>query len=166
MTEKLIGALLLFLGGTLAGKAAADGVRRREALTEDMIFSLGVMQSEMELLQTPTPALLKRLSGLGGTECRAFFAEVLREMEKKPLMIAWQEASDRLCMPGNAAETVARLGAVLGRFDSVSQSREIEHCRRTLGEIIQIERRGSGERRRAYIGAGACLGLTAAVILI
>ena len=156
---KLAGAVLLTAAGWLLGRSRTDALRRRAALLRAVSVSLGVMADELTALNTPLPAIFERLRS------RPFFDLLYAGFGGEPLPELWRRAAEAQGFDGKDAETLASLGAVVGRYDAPRQAAEIALVRRSLdGSAEALERELTG-RAGSYAGLGAACGAILAVML-
>lgn len=156
---RLAGAVLLTAAGWLLGRRGMDALRRRAALLRAVSVSLGVMADELAALNTPLPLIFERLRD------RPFFALLSAGFGGEPLPKLWRRAAGAIGLDAKDAETLASLGAVVGRYDASRQAAEITLVRRALeGSACALERELNG-RAGSYAGLGAACGAILAVIL-
>lgn len=160
LTVKLLGAALLTGAGALLGWNRTRDLRRRLALLRELSGGLGLLSDELTALRTPLPSILEALRD------RPFFELLRASFGTAPLPELWTRAAHTLELDRADRETLAALGAVVGRYDAEQQAAEIAAVRRRLDERgLALEAEIAG-RAKNYTALGASFGAIAAVMLL
>lgn len=167
MTEmKLVGAICLFLSGTVAGAYKTALLRQRLRILEDMGTALGVLQSEIGTLQRPLPQSFRRLSTVLRPPLDKFFGRLADETGRLPISALWTEGLKDLPLAAEDRNFLAGPGLYLGRYDCVRQQAELARTQSCLQVQIDSLRGIIAGQGRTYTELGAALGAMAAVILL
>ncbi len=159
-------AACLFWG---LGKAYSLQLRKR--CLSGMISALNLAASEIGTLSSPTPEVLRRLSGSYQRDVRDFFESVLSSLYKDDgecLGDIWRSAVYEELQSLNAQqkEEIAGLSDTMGRYDGDEQAAAMRRCIiRLEGELETVSEKASGALR-LYGGLGLCAGLMLAFIMI
>ena len=156
---RLAGGGLLALAGALLGYEKHRETRARKRALEQLCAALGRMAAELTGLHTPMPLLFEHLE-----DC-PFFLLVSAGFGAEPLERLWRRAAAVQAIPAEDRETLAGLGAVVGRYDAERQAAEITLVRERMEASAAALEREISTRSRHYAGLGAALGGILAVML-
>ncbi len=156
---RMAGAALLALAGALLGGEKQRELRAQKRGLEQLSAALGRMAAELTALRTPLPQLFMKLE-----DC-PFFLLVSAGFGGEALERLWRRAAEVQNIPKKDRETLAGLGAVVGRYEAERQAAELDLARQTLAESAAALEREISARARHYAGLGAALGGMLAVLL-
>lgn len=155
---KLGGTVLIWGGCTLWGFLAAEGVRRRVRLLEDIGQALEVLERELALNRTALPELLERMSHRTTQQGKQLFCLCRETLEKgNSFTYSWGAALAQSALKQEDRALLSCLSQVLGRYDAQGQERSLARLR---GELERRVARGR-EEARALGRVYAILGVTA-----
>lgn len=168
---RLLGALLLTLGGLWAGMGAAGELSSRARALASWENALELWEDELAFRLPDLPGLLEDLSRRAAEPAGDALAAVrtgLSQLGERSFGEIWEEAL--VGTPGGLnqgdRELLGRLGGILGRCGGSEQRSAVERTRRALEErsrLLREERRGR-ERTRCVLGLA--LGAFAALLLL
>ena len=164
---RLAGAAILTAAGLLAGLCAADGLRRRQALREELVRMLTLLGFELERFRTPLPEAFEKLSGGLTGQAAALCGRVwdgLDQLGRRELADIWREALASL--PARERRILTPLGQVLGRYGAEEQLAAVEASRREMERARDEAAEALRQRGRMYIGVGAAGAAALAVLLM
>lgn len=164
---RLMGAAILTAAGFLAGLAAADGLRRRQALRDELGRMLTLLGFELARFRTPLPAVFEKLSeqlaGQTAELCRRV-RDGLDQLGSRELDEIWRDALAPL--PAEERRILTPLGQVLGRYGAEEQLAAVDACRKEMERARDEAADALRERGRMYIGVGAAGAAALAVLLM
>lgn len=168
---KLLGAVLLSLGGLMLGVGAVEERRRRVRALEDWRGALGAMAAELTFRLPTMEELLERAARAAAgaaEEPLAQAARGLKDLAERPFEEIWRSALAIGAPPLNREDLVllARLGGVLGRYDAQTQRRELEETMEELTRRAETARGELARSGRAFGVAGLSLGMFTAILLL
>lgn len=107
---KLVGCLLIFVGGGCVWRIQMQERRRRRMILADLVLALRRMQEEIRMLRTPMPELLEKLA----ESCRQESAQLLRSAAKaagqgKAVGAVWREQLTNLPLNRREQDILAGL---------------------------------------------------------
>ena len=151
---RLLGVLLLLLGGLALGLIPVRELSHRAKILESWMDALLLLEGELAFSLPAMPRLLETLSAKALSPAGETFARVRRGLEKlgeTPFSQIWAQAvTANAGLQGEDLAPLLRLGEVLGRYDREERSRAIEAARAQLSRreaLCREELRGKG---RAY----------------
>lgn len=169
--RRLLGALLLILGGLWAGLGAARELSRRARALASWENALELWEGELAFRLPDLPGLLEDISHRATAPAGETLAAVrsgLSRLGERSFGEIWGEALSKI--PGGLDEgdrqLLDRLGGILGRCGWSEQRSAVERTRLALegrSRLLREERRGQ-ERTRCVLGLS--LGALAAILLL
>lgn len=169
--KHFVGFLLLQLAAALFARGRiAESLQRTEALHSyhDMIEQLrGLLESD----GSPMPALLETLSERTEGEANEFVIGLSREMDRlgeDRFQNLWKRALSDHCryLDGDIRRELASLGAVIGRYDPVTQLEAINACLEKLRRSLQERQRTQAQDTRVTLALSLSASLLAGILLI
>lgn len=160
---RALGAGLILCASLLVRRTLLDTARGVRRTRRSLAAAFEAMESEIRLLLTPLPTLLRKRRG---TEADAFFARVSRSVARGvPPDEAWREAAGTLPLPEDERAVVALVGERLS-----GDEESVRAALRFAAERLR-ERCDASERRRAQderLATALCVGagLFLAILLI
>ena len=169
--RRLLGALLLTVGGLWAGLWAARELSRRARALTSWESALELLEGELSFHLPDLPGLLTDLSRRVAPPARNALAAAhqgLSRLGESSFGEIWEEALTQSTggLDEGDMELLVRLGGILGRCGWSEQRGAVERTRLALEERsrrLQEERRGR-ERTRCVLGLA--LGAFAAILLL
>ena len=166
MMLKLFGAALMTAGGAGAGFALVRAEIARADAVEDVRAALGILRSEISLLETPLPDIFDRLARDGPESARDFFAALSAGVYPDGFAEAWRGALPRLALATDAERVMDRLALTLGRYGAGQQCAELDAAGSALADCVQRLRERTRIRRGICPGLGASAAAVIAVLLL
>lgn len=170
MEFKLIGALLLVLGGGCVGMIISAVHRREIYFIRQLLSVINFMECELQYNLTALPSLCRQASNVcSGALCNilnVFAGELDHQIcaNAPACMVAVVEKNSTLTP--HARECILQLGQSLGAFELQGQLRSLEHTRKICnGKLNQLET-DKEVRLRSYKTIGLCAGAALAILLI
>lgn len=167
---RLLGALLLLLGGLALGLIPVRELSRRAKILEIWMDALLLLEGELAFSLPAMPRLLETLSGKALSPAGETFARVrkgLEELGEKSFSQIWvQTVTANAGLRGEDLAPLLRLGEVMGRYDREERSRAMGSAREQLARreaLCREELRGKG---RAYGTLGLALGAFVIILLL
>lgn len=166
----LLGCILLAGGGAWLGFSAAAGLKHRLRGLEELSRGLALLEQELIRGDQELCRLARELGErTRGASRRLFltFARGLEEQDPERVAVIWARAVESL--PGVTEEgrsCLCGLGEVLGRYDSVEQSRAVGETVRALEMLARELRRDYGVRGRLWQTVGLAGGSFLAILLL
>jgi stage III sporulation protein AB len=167
---RIIGACLLMAAFFLAGVGIVHEKRTRIRTLRELCAALEIMQGELSVRESPLPELCQMLSIHGSGKAKILFTALL---EMLPLLgecsfsVLWDKAI--LCckndLNASEREAVRSLGLVLGRYDTLTQIRQLQSCARLLNQNMAADEQRFPADRKLLLGLGASAGVMMAVLL-
>lgn len=150
-------------GCILWGLRAADGVRRRVRLLEDVGQALELLEREVVLNQTALPELLERLCDRRTRQGRQLFADCRRLLEcTGSFERAWWNAMERSELSREDRVLLGSLPQVLGRYDARGQAQALSLLQQEVADRAARGREESTALGKVY----RVLGITAGGFLV
>ena len=170
MSVRYIGAVLIFLGCSAFGFAAAANYRREERCLSELVRLLENMSIELEYRLTPLPQICANAAENATHWLKKVFTNLAQELESQvaPDAAACMEAAllSVKDLPPRAKIALQTLGNSLGKFDLQGQINEIsavkEQC---LTQLTQM-RDQMDLRLRSYQTMGLCVGAGLAILFL
>lgn len=169
--ERLMGALLLTLGGLWAGIGAAGELSRRCRALESWETALELWTGELAFRLPDLPGLLEDLSRRAPAPAGEALAAArlgLSQLGERSVGEIWTEALAGA--PGGLdrgdLEILDRLGGILGRCGGEEQRRAVERTRLALEDRSRLLREERQGRERTRCVLGLSLGAFAALLLL
>lgn len=164
---KAAGAWLILLGTLLGGYSQVCRLRQRTRLLGELRQALARVKAEVRFRSAGLGEIFEALGSLA--ESGGFFQQWAVELERAPERVneetVRQLARERLAaLNEEERQTLAALGAVLGRYDTESQFAALEQAERKLERFEQTAREEQKRLGRVYMALSAALG--AGVVLI
>ncbi|MCI8915804.1 MAG: stage III sporulation protein AB [Oscillospiraceae bacterium] len=169
--RRLIGAALVTAGCAALGLGGAARLGGRVRDLGELAAGLDVLRRELGWRLAPLPEALELAARCVRGPAAAFFAQCAGgagRLEGRAFQQVWQEGLEdgalRLREGDRAA--LARLGPVLGRYDSDSQLQALD---RTAAGLRRLQEEAEDDRRRlgrVYAVLGVTAGLLAAITLL
>ena len=167
MSPRLIGALLLggmcvALGFTAAGRL---GLRCR--LLRAFMAALERMRTELEVHQTPLPALLAALER-DRPELAGFFREVREHWGADYLAFpkAWSRALESVSVTAEDRLLLGEVGRLLGRYDAETQIQGLNRTLLTLEEQYRDAQELKKKNQQIFQVLGTAGGLAVVILLL
>ena len=158
-----LGAGLILCGGLLTRSTLIGGERRAQRTRRELAAAFEAMESEIRLLLTPAPSLLRRAYGVGAD---GFFGQVSGELTcGKTLAEAWRLATDALPLPENERAAVAALGTRLGG-DEAGVCAALRLTAETLRKEYEAREKARAQNERLITSICVSISLFLAVFLI
>ena len=166
---KLIGAILILLGGLSFSLCILHRPRRRMDLLSQLDPELETLACELASGEGSLPEIMQLLSENGGPGARAFFRQAASRMVRlgeESFRELWEESVRGIAASLDPAELQAlcALGPILGRYPREKQLEAIDQCRRTLAGRASELRKQWPVQIKLSLGLG--LGGTLLVVLI
>lgn len=173
MTQRLIGASLIVLGGSLYGLALARTLHARLREVRDLVDALHLLAAEIAHVRAPLPEALERVARASRGTVRVLFSELgaaVARCSEGPIGGVWSAVlaawSDQSSLEGEEIDVLQRLGGLIGRTGVDDQVRALRHAAERLGTIANrlessVER---DARLRLYLGVAG--GVTLAILLV
>lgn len=160
---RLVGAGLILCASLLTRRTLLGGARAAQRTRCTLAAAFEAMESEIRLMLTPLPALLRRTYG---AEADAFFARVSRALRRgAPLAEAWRQAARALPLTEEERELVGRAGQRLcGDEESVRAALQL--AARQLRDRYDAAERLRGRDERLTTALCLSAGLLLAILLI
>ena len=139
---KLVGSTLLLCGSTFLGFVAAHRLSDRVKTIEQMIVAVQVMRRELAFSLTSIPNLLALLEEQACGPLKAFFhrcRSAVGNLEHTSMKELWHRSLQETELPAGQEERdiFARLGEVLGRYDSEGQEEFLLYAAEEL-EVLGV----------------------------
>lgn len=171
MTGRLFGAGLIFAALAFGALIYLNTRRQRMELLAQLSAALDTAAGELSLRSLPLPRLFALLAGRGAGGAAAFFTALCTGMDRlgeEDFFTLWTNAAeDNLSALYPAErEEIARLGAVLGRYELERQLAAIRDCRAAIDGALSQARQEYPNRRRLALGLSGCAGVLLIIILI
>lgn len=164
---KTAGAWLILLGTLLGGYSQVCRLRQRTRLLEELRDALARVKAEVRFRSAGLGEIFEALGEL--PESGAFFQQWAAELERAPERMSAgmveKLAEERLAVLNEEEwQTLAALGATLGRYDTESQLAALDEAEGKLERFEQTAREEQKRLGRVYMALSAALG--AGVVLI
>ena len=158
-----VGIGFVWGGCILWGLRAAEGVRCRVRLLEDVGQALELLERDVVLNQTALPELLERLCGRRTPQGRQLFAGCRRLLERSgSFERAWQTALESVELSREDRALLGGLSQVLGRYDTRGQAQALSLLRQEVADRAARGREEAAALGRVY----RVLGVTAGGFLV
>lgn len=166
-----IGAIIIAFAGTAAGLIKARTLTRLDFLYSELTAALGVMKSEISSRAAPMDEIIGVISA-GQAEYIDQFTSLLKDglahLGENSFCSIWDNAVT-VGLRGISARcefALHSLGGTLGRYEAAEQCAAIDRCTAVISAEQHQLQSGLNSNKRMYIGIGAALGLTVAIMLI
>lgn len=170
MLIRLVGALLLLLGGLALGLTAARELSQRVKVLNAWADALLLLEGELAFTLPPMPQLLETLREKALPPAGEALGQVLTGLEKlgeKSFAQIWAQAlTAHSGLEGEDLAPLLRLGEALGRYDREEQGRAIEAARSRLLHREAEGREELSRKGRAYGALGLTLGAFLMILLL
>ena len=168
MTLRLLGALLVVLGGGGIGLLKVLQYTREERALRQLSDVLSYMGSELEYRMTPLTELC-RLTAMETNGCIRNFLERLRtELDNQVLpnaeICVHAALVKQTDIPEKVRTCLLQWGMTLGKFDAEGQMNGIIQTKRMVTQELEELRRDRQCRLRSYQTLGFCAGAALAVL--
>ena len=168
---KIIGAVFIAGSALAMGVNAAEQLKRHADDLSELIYALGIMKNEISLRLTPMRELTEKLSKetVGAvSELFARCGEMLPELGSRSFMSIWKESVEKtpLLLKKQEKDTLAELGAVLGRYDAAAQLKAIDYCSARLEDFLKTAETDARSKGRTRTAAGLAVGLMLVIMFI
>lgn len=170
MTQKILGAIFIFLACGGMGISIAASHRQKERMLQQIIAAAQFMTCELEYRQTALPQLMEQCAQQTSGVVGHIFQSLSRELQRQIApdatccMAAVLDASPKL--PAMVLEKMEFLGRTLGRFDLSGQLSGLQAltqlCKRDLDGLL-VNREA---RLRGYMTLGFCAGAALVILFI
>ena len=167
---RIMGVLLLLLGGGLSGWIAGDRNRRRLRALGELSAGLALLERELELGGLPMESVMDRLSeqaaGAAGELFRSCGQE-LKKQDRPEFSVLWKR-NCQFCMEAGpeAVQALTELGEILGRWEAGEQITAAERCRCRLEELRAEARQNGRTQNHLYQMLGLSSGAFLAILLL
>jgi len=165
---RLIGAVLLAGGSSALGFGAVRHLEGRVRDLRELVAGLEVMERELGWRMASLPELLERAAlGCGERAARFFHlcAQGASHLNGRTFRQVWLQASGLVLEPVDRL-LLEQLGAVLGRYDAVSQRQALTAA---VGRLEEQRLQAQRERQRlgrVYGTLGVAAGALLVILLI
>lgn len=162
-----LGALLVCLGGLLAGLSVAGRLRARARALRELERTMALAGYAIERFRLTTPALARELALSAPAAGAALFARLAAAMEREPELsmdTLWSKALGGV--EPMARGSLLAFGTVLGRYGAGEQRMAAERCRQELGELAATAAENAARSGRVYVAVGAAIGAAAAIAML
>ena len=165
-----LGTILIIAGCGYAGIAAGIAYKREEAALEQLCEHLQYMICRLKFHQISLPELFSYLEKEAKPPLRAFYANVIRELNMRTFPDApgcLKSAVDATVdLPQHTRSCLLLLGRFFGRFDLEGQLRGAESVYEICREKYMKMAKKHTVCIRSYLIFGLCGGAAIAVLLI
>lgn len=169
---KIIGALLVFVGGCGCGLSAAAAKRRRIGVLRELEQALVLLYGEIEYAAADMMEILDRLSGKT-YYFSSFFGGVSRQLCQKcgqPLYRVWQEELEqspaKKYLEQEDCKLWEQIGLHLGGLDRQTQLRTLELVQGQIQERVREAELEYHSQAKVYRVLGVTGGLFATILLL
>lgn len=171
--QRAVGAFLVVIGGTLYGLGAARSMHARVRELSDTILALQTLESEILFAHTPLPDACERVARSSRGSVRRLFTLLGTRLSSPNELNVARVWSDSLRswalhahLESEELDTLAALGAMLGRTSAEDQVRTLRY---TADRLANIRARLEGDvekqsRMRIYFGVAG--GVALAILLV
>ena len=168
---KLLGAVLVLIGGSSMGLCAARELRQRSRTLEQFLAALDQIQAELSFRLTPMPELLQQLGQASEEPLKTFFQTCeggLSALGEVSFSVVWNRAlrEEALALLPEDRLSLEQLGAVLGRYDAEGQRTTLESVRVRLSQCLEDARGKQKKMGRVYRTLGVSAGVLCVLLLI
>lgn len=167
---RLIGAVLVAVGGTALGFQAAARLRSRVRALAEMSEGLALLERELELNAPPLSRLLAQGAARSQGPARALFQGSLRgldNLDRERFPDLWQRlVGERDELPEEGQALLVPLGDTLGRYDGERQREVLAAVRRRLEELAARLEADSRRQGRVYQALGLSGGAFLVILLL
>ncbi|MCL6522223.1 MAG: stage III sporulation protein AB [Firmicutes bacterium] len=170
---RLLGALLVVAGSTLAGQLLAWSADRKPAMLAELAAGVRLLMSQVDYAARPLPEALADLAGSApGAAARLFrlVAEALAAAPDQPLEPLWRRAVEGLGAEGGlaAADLAPLLGLApaLGTSHRQDQLRLLDACARDLAAREALRRDEAARSARMWRSLGLFGGILLALVAL
>lgn len=163
---KMLGAAMLLISGSWLGMAKVKRMKKRMRLLSAMDGALALMSGEIANVGRALPEVFEMLTKHGPEETGDFFRLLCLECERLTAGEAWSGALDFLQLEEDEKLLLKSLSGILGRYDSLRQSSEIESVRRGLASCAESLHLEMESRGRSYPALGMCAAGIAVMLII
>ena len=169
--SRLVGILLLAAGPVALGLLAAEGLKRRVHLLEELLRAVERMKGELTLRLLPMPELFSCMERAGTPPVSDFFrrcAAGLAQLGEKTLDQIWRQALAETLpeLEGEAREAMVSLGGMLGQYREQEQLAALERAAAELERALEQARYEARTRGRLDRTLGLAAGGFLAIVLI
>lgn len=159
---KLLGGLLVFLGGGMAWFFQRLERRRQRDMLSELLYALRRMGEEIRMTRTPLPRLLESLAAECGPEVSALFqAAAVSALRGENLMETWRAGVTALPLPSRMQAALYGLN-FHGDEETICKEISLAIHRLTEGEE-ELERRRPEEDKRT---AALCFSAAALLVIL
>ena len=167
---KLLGAVLLVLGGGLLGIGLTEYAGHRIRALNEVSAGLLLLEQELELGGLSLGAVLNRLAAETGGAARSLFSACeaeLRKSDRDRFPLLWERAVSACPELGEEGiRLLLPLGSSLGRCGGEEQARAVELVRNRLEELCRRTEACQPVRNRLCRTLGLSGGAFAAILLL
>lgn len=170
MTGRLFGAGLIFTALAFGALIYLKARRQRIELLSLLSAALDTAAGELSLRSLPLTRLFELLAKRSDGMAAEFFKALCTGMDRlseEDFFTLWTNAAEEHLTALNTAEReeIARLGAVLGRYELPRQLEAIRGCRTAVDNALLQARQDYPTRRRLALGLSASAGALLIIIL-
>lgn len=165
--------LCLLIGGAVSGYLAARPFENRVMHLDDIIFTLRMLQAEMDYLGDPLPVILERVGQRtkeGGGKFLLRVLEILKGNDSFNFYKSWEKAVwdiyGESALKDEDRDILLKTGLELGKTDMESQQALFTHAFTGLERQRKAAYLVSKSKGRVYMALGTASGFLALIILI
>ena len=170
MELKLIGALLLVLGGGGVGFTLTAMHQREIRFIRQLLNVITFMECELQYNLTALPSLCRQAPQLCNGPLHEILEILAGELEQQIsanaqacMIVVVEKNSD---ITPHAKECILQLGQSLGAFELQGQLRSLEYTRTICTNKLNLLETDKEVRLRSYKTLGLCAGAALAILLI
>lgn len=173
MTQRLLGASLIVLGGSFYGLALARTLHTRVRELQELIRALHLLEGEIAFARAPLPEALERVGRTARGAVGRLFSQLAAELGSnphRPIGHVWSGVvanwSGRSALETEELAALEGLGALVGRTGVDDQVRALRYTAERISGIVKrlessVER---DARLRLYLGVAG--GVALAILLV
>ncbi len=158
---KWLGALLLVAAGAGVGYAKNAGLRRQINLLDELMAWIGYLEQEIGQRRTPLPELMRNYASRTHLPVLEWAGELEHGHSLRQAMMGWENQTEE-----ETARIIVQLAAVLGKYDSETQTNACAVAAGQLAARKETLQRQLAEKGRLYQTVPLTLGLMAALVLL
>lgn len=169
---RIIGCIIVIACTTTFGMSCASRLGIRVKVLSGLISALEVMRSEICDRLTPIPELMGTLGRETEPPLRSLFLSCTDQMQNlgaKSFYFMWKHAvtkSESLELNDREQKTLIELGHVLGRYDTVEQSKAISYCIKRFDQYLKQAEEDKKSQSKIHAVLGVAAGFFAVIVLI
>lgn len=170
MMIRVIGAILIVLGCTGFGIAAAMNFRKEEQTLKQLLQVLEFMECELQYRLSSLPELCVAAGeGVSGTvkDILLRFSEELNSQRfSDPGICMNKVLADYSNLPTSTKKLLRNLGKSVGKFDLDGQLKGLQYVKTQCEDMLISYSKNADVRIRNYQTLGLCAGVALAILLI